>query len=193
MHRRHHSVKTAARRFAFAALLPLLAACGTSDWPGSSQVSVPNDWDDVALRLSEPGPLGALIDRKPSPVAIRASGPYPGVLNEPVPVLITADIADRVVAEPLRPALSAEARLSLAAASMTAAAAATGAAVRWEGVDASGAVLPARDVYLSHHGRICRDLQQFVQQGNRRKAEQVTLCREDLGDNRILWLPGSPD
>ena len=76
---------------------------------------------------------------------------------------------------------------------MLAASAATGTAVSWQTADAGGIVVPARDVYLSQRGLICRDLQQQVHKPDQSQIEQVTLCHEDLGDNRIPWLPGSPD
>ncbi len=151
------------------------------------------DWSAQFDQLNQPGPLGALIDRKPPPVLIRTSGPYPGPLSEPVPPLISPDVAEQVVAEPLRAALAADARMSMAQASMMAASAATGTPVSWKAADASGTVTPARDAYYSHRGHVCRDLQQLVQELNGLAAEQITLCRTDIGDNRVLWLPGSPD
>jgi surface antigen len=95
--------------------------------------------------------------------------------------------------------LSVAARQSLAEASLNAASAPTGIAVAWDAEDAQGhptaggSVVPARNAYLSHRGIICRDLQQHVQTPDGGASEQVTLCRNDMGDNRILWLPGSPD
>lgn len=170
-----------------------LAACGQFDsytgYDSFDQVA----WSSEVALIRQPGPLGALFDRKPPPVWIRAGGPYPGPLSEPVRPLITADVADRVVAAPLRAVLTPEARANLAEASMLAASAATGTEVSWKAAEASGAVAPARDVYLSHRGLVCRDLQQAMQKADRKQVAQVTLCREDLGDNRILWLPGSPD
>jgi hypothetical protein len=115
-------------------------------------------------------------------------------LAEPVPPLLSADVADQIVGAPLRPLLGAEARLSLADASMRAAAASTGTIVQWQSADASGAAVPARDVYRSHRGDICRDVQQQAKTGDGTAViDQVTLCHSDLGDGRVYWLPGSPD
>jgi surface antigen len=144
-------------------------------------------------RPDPPGFLGALIDRPPPAVQVKASGPYPSPLADPVPPIIRADIANEIVAASLRPSLSTAARLSLADASQRAAAATTGTTVLWQSADAIGAVVPARDAYLSHRGEICRDLQQQLQNAGGPMIDQVTLCHHDLGDGRILWLPGSPD
>ncbi len=174
--------------------MSLLAACGEYDsMRGLSFDFDKIDWLGKLDQYSEPGPLGTLTNRKPPPVLIRASGPYPGPLSEPLSPVIAADLADQIVAEPFRAALNAEARMNLAQASMTAASAATGTSVAWKAAATSGAVVPARDVYLSHRGLVCRDLQQEVQTAEGPAAAQVTLCREDFGDNRILWRPGSAD
>jgi len=145
-------------------------------------------------REDPPGPLGALIDRAPPTVQVSATGPYGNPLAEPVEPLLSTDIADQVVGAPLRSTLSTEARLSLAAASMRAASAMTGAVVQWQSADASGAVVPARDAYRSHRGVVCRDLQQQAKAADGSvAADLVTLCHSDLGDGRVYWLPGSPD
>ena len=145
-------------------------------------------------RPDPPGPLGALIDRPPPTPRVVAAGPYGNPLAEPVEPLLSPAIADQIVGAPLRPVLSAEARLSLADASLRAASAMTGATVQWQSADASGAVVPARDVYRSHRGDICRDLQQTAQSAKGPlTADLVTLCHADLGDGRVYWLPGSPD
>jgi surface antigen len=191
MHRRHHSAALRAWVIVLGAA-GMLAACGEYDsLKGQSFDQI--DWSAKVDQYSQPGPLGTFFNRKPPPVWIRASGPYPGSLSEPLSPVIAADLADEIVAEPFRAALSAEARMNLAEASMAAASAATGTSVAWTAADAGGAVVPARDVYLSHRGRVCRDLQQRVQTADGPAAAQVTLCREDLGDNRILWRPGSAD
>jgi hypothetical protein len=55
-------------------------------------------------------------------------------------------------------------------------------------------VVPARDIYRSHRGDICRDLQQQAKKAvGPVTADLVTLCHSDLGDGRVYWLPGSPD
>jgi surface antigen len=145
-------------------------------------------------RPDPPGPLGALIDRPPPTPQLKATGPYGNPLAEPVEPLLSPAIADQIVGAPLRPTLSSEARLSLAAASLRAASATTGATVQWQSADASGAVVPARDVYRSHRGDICRDLQQTAKSATgAMTADLVTLCHSDLGDGRVYWLPGSPD
>ncbi len=144
-------------------------------------------------RPDPPGALGALLDRAPPTVLVKASGPYGDPLAEPVPPLLSADIADQIVGVPLRAALSPEARLTLADASLRAASAATGTTVLWQAADASGAVVPARDAYRSHRGEICRDLQQQAKTAGSPAIAQVTLCHADLGDGRVYWLPGSPD
>lgn len=145
-------------------------------------------------RQDPPGLLGALTDRLPPTVLVQATGPYGNPLAEPVEPLLSRDIADQIVGAPLRSSLSPEARLSLAAASLRAASAMTGTTVQWQSTSASGAVLPARDVYRSHRGEICRDLQQEVKSAKGpAMADLVTLCHADLGDGRVYWLPGSPD
>ncbi len=192
MHRRHHSAASIARLITLGATLGL-AACGEYDSLKGMNASDRIDWSAKLDQYSQPGPLGTLFNRKPPAVSIRASGAYPNPLGEPVPPIITPDIADQVVAEPLLESLNSEGRMSLAAASKLAASAATGTAVSWQTADAGGTVVPARDVYLSHRGLICRDLQQQVRKPDQSQVAQVTLCHQDLGDNRILWLPGSPD
>ncbi len=145
-------------------------------------------------RMDPPGLLGSLIDRAPPTVQVSATGPYGNSLAEPVDPLLSTDIADQIVGTPLRSSLSTEARLSLAAASMRAASAMTGTTVQWQSADASGVVVPARDVYRSHRGVICRDLQQEAKTADGpMAADLVTLCHSDLGDGRVYWLPGSPD
>jgi surface antigen len=174
MHRRHHTVnRPALLIFAGAALA--LAACAPETRP------------------DPPGLLGALFDRPPPAVSVAASGPYANPLAEPVPPLISHDMADRMVGQTLLPALSPAARLSLAEASVRAATAATGTTVLWKSADAAGAVVPARDPYRSHRGEICRDLNQQAQSAAGPAIELVTLCHADLGDGRVLWLPGAPD
>lgn len=176
MHRRHHSLNLRPPCATIALALALaLAACAP------------------ITRPDPPGFLGALIDRPPPTVQVKAVGPYPGPLSDPLPPLLTAGIADQIVAEPLRLSLAPNARLSLAEASERAAAAPTGATVLWQSADIGGAVIPARDAYRSHRGDICRDLQQQAQMTTGPAIDQVTLCHADLGDGRILWLPGSPD
>jgi hypothetical protein len=174
MHRGHHSPKPLTRCAAIALFLAL-GACAPYTRP------------------DPPGPLGALLDRAPPGITVAASGPYGNALAEPVPPLLSADIADQIVGQPLRPSLSPAARLSLAQASLTAAAATTGATVLWQSADVAGAVVPARDAYRSHRGEICRDLQQQAQMPDGPALDQVTLCRADLGDGRVYWLPRSPD
>ena len=191
-HRFDHTA-TSLRRFLALGAMLALTACGEYDSLRAGPPLDEIDWVAKMDEYSQPGPLGIFFNRRPPPVWIRHSGPYPGPLSEPIAPLIAPDIAEAIVAPPLRPSLTQEGRINLAAASMQAASAATGTAVAWRSPDASGAVTPARDIYRSHRGHICRDLQQRVEKGNRAQAEQITLCREDLGDNRILWLPGSPD
>jgi hypothetical protein len=144
-------------------------------------------------RLDPPGPLGALIDRPAPAVAIAANAAYPNPLADPVPPLLTAQSADAIVAEPLRHRLTPAARASLADASLRAAVVATGTSVQWQSPDASGAIIPVRDPYRSHRGKICRDLQQQTQSTSGTVIDQVTLCRTDGGDGHVYWLPGSPD
>lgn len=174
MHRRHHSLKPCLRVAATGIVLSL-AACAPYTRP------------------DPPGLLGALVDRAPPPALVKSNGTYPNPLSDPVPALLTTDIADQVVADPLRASLSAAARLDLAEASMRATGAETGAMVLWQSADSRGAVVPERDVYRSHRGDICRDLQQLAQTAGGTFASQITLCHHDLGDGRTLWLPGPPD
>jgi hypothetical protein len=193
MHRRHHSAAFLARLITLGASLAL-AACGEYDSLKGMNDGDQIDWSAKVDAYSQPGPLGTLINHHPPPITIHATGPYANPLAEPVPPpIITPDIADQVVAQPLLESLNAEGRLSLATASMVAASGATGTAVLWQTADAGGTVVPARDVYLSQRGLVCRDLQQRVAISDQWHVEQVTLCHQDLGDNRILWLPGSPD
>jgi surface antigen len=191
-HGRHHSAASIARLLTLGTALTL-AACGEYDSLKGMHSTDEIDWPAKVEQYSQPGPLGTLFNRKPPAVSIRNSGPYPGPLSEPVPPIIAPEIADVVVAAPLRVALNAEARMNLATASMLAATATTGTPVSWKSADANGAVVPARDAYLSHHGLICRDLRQQVQKSDQSLIEQVTLCHEDIGDSHFLWLPGSPD
>jgi surface antigen len=145
-------------------------------------------------RQDPPGLLGALSDRLPPTVQVEANGPYGNPLAEPVEPLLSTDIADAIVGAPLRASLSPQARLSLAAASMRAASAMTGTNVQWQSTGASGVVIPARDIYRSHRGEVCRDLQQEATSAKGpAMADLVTLCHSDLGDGRVYWLPGSPD
>jgi surface antigen len=145
-------------------------------------------------RPDPPGLLGALFDRAPPAVQVKAAGPYGNSLAEPVSPLLSADIAEQIVGAPLRSTLSPEAKLSLADASMRAAAAQTGTIVQWQSADTSGAAVPARDVYRSHRGFICRDIQQQAKTPEGPAlVDLVTLCHSDLGDGRTYWLPGSPD
>lgn len=144
-------------------------------------------------RLNQPGLLGSLIDRKPPPVTLRASGPYPGPLSSAMPPVLTPELADRVVAEPLRASLTPAARMDLAQASMLAAAAATGTAVPWKAAEAQGIVAPAADVYISPHGLVCRDLRQIVDEANTSKIEPMTLCRENIDADQRAWRPMMTD
>jgi len=191
-HDRHHSAASIARLLTLGAALTL-AACGEYDSLKGIHSTDEIDWSAKVEQYSQPGPLGTLFNRKPPAVSIRTSGPYPGPLSEPVPPIIAPEIADVVIAAPLRAALNPEARMNLATASMLAATATTGTPVSWKSADANGAVVPARDAYLSHHGLICRDLRQQVQKSDQSQIEQITLCHEDIGDSHFLWLPGSPD
>lgn len=176
MHRRHHNAAWSAGLIFLGAALTL-SACSQMNW--LNKVNRPDP----------PGLLGALFNRKPPAITIRASSPYPDPLSSPLAPLVTPDIADQAVAENLRLSLKPAARMSLAEASMLAAAAATGTAVSWKGGDASGIVTPARDVYLSVHGHVCRDLRQEVARRSGPQVAQITLCYEELGDSRAVWLP----
>ncbi len=151
------------------------------------------DWSATWERINQPAPLGALINRKPPPVAIRSTSPYPGPLSDAAPPLLSAELADEVVAAPLRANLTPAARMDLAQASMLAAAAATGTAIEWKAADAQGIVAPARDVYISHHGLVCRDLRQTVEKARVAEIAPMTLCREDLGRGGTAWRPATDD
>ena len=176
MHRRHHSAKAGWMLPGLGLTLALtLSACAPYTRP------------------DPPGFIGALLDRAPPPVVVRSNGPYPGPIAEPVSPIMTQQVADAVVAAPMSSSLSPEARMSMAEASMRAAAAPTGTTILWTTADGSGSVVPARDVYRSHRGEICRDLRQQVQTSQGPAMQQITLCRADRGDNLVLWLPGSPD
>ncbi len=193
MHRRHHSATRGA------ALLGLIALAACSGQPSAG--ILPSDLQSIQIpaRPDPPGLLGVLIDRLPPPVTVRANASYPNPLGEPVAQLIAPDIADQMVGTSFRESLDGAARQSLALASLNATAAPTGKAIAWESEDAQGhpaaggSVVPVRNIYRSHRGLPCRDLQQHVQTPNGGASEQVTLCRNDMGDNRVLWLPGSPD
>jgi hypothetical protein len=151
------------------------------------------DWSAAWERINQPAPLGRLIDRKPPPVAIRSTSPYPDPLSDAAPPLLTAELADEVVAPPLRASLTPAARMDLAQASVIAAAAATGTAIEWKAADAQGIVAPAHDVYISHHGLVCRDLRQTVQKARAAEVAPVTLCREDVGGGGTAWRPAMDD
>lgn len=171
----------------------MLAACSDAEQihPFDSLAQV--DWSDQYQRFNQPGLLGALIDRPPPAVTIRASGPFPGPLSDSAPPLLTAAMADAVVAEPLRGALSPDARMDLARATILAASSATGTAVAWKAADAGGTVTPARDVYLSNHGLACRDLRQALDKPGASEIAPVTLCRAPVGEDRPSWAPAQPD
>lgn len=137
--------------------------------------------------------LGAFIDRRPPAVTIRASGPYPGPLSDTAPPLLTPAMAEAIVAAPLRAGLSAAALMDLARASVLAASLATGTSVAWKAADANGTVTPARDVYLSRHGRACRDLRQALDRSGKAEIAAVTLCRPHVGADDAVWEVGEPD
>jgi len=189
---RHDTVGLLARFLTLAALCAI-AGCGEYDSLKGVDSTDQIDWSAKVDEYSQPGPLGTLFNRRPPGTRIRTSGPYPGPLSEPVPPLIAPDIADSVIAPPLLPSLGAEARMSLASASMVAASASTGSGVTWQSTDMSGTVTPAHDVYLSHHGLVCRDLQQQVRKSEQSQIAQITLCHQDIGDSHVFWLPASPD
>jgi len=189
---RHDTVGLLARFLTLAALCTI-AACGEYDSLKGLDSTGQIDWSAKIDEYSQPGPLGTFFNRRPPVTRIRTSGPYPGPLSEPIPPLIAPDIADSVIAPPLLPSLGAEARMSLASASMVAASASTGAGVAWQATDMSGTVTPAHDVYLSHHGLVCRDLQQQVRKSEQSQIAQITLCHQDIGDSHVFWLPASPD
>lgn len=174
MHRHHHNAASALT-LALLAMLPMLSACS-----------------DLMNKIP-PGPLGALFDRRPPLVSVRATGPYANPLADPVAPMITQGIADRVVAPTLRLSLKPAARVSLAEASMRAATVATGKAIPWRGGEASGFVVPLRDVYVSENGPVCRDLRQEAQIPGGPEIQQITLCHQDQGDDRHLWMPASID
>jgi hypothetical protein len=180
-------------RFLTLAALCAIAACGEYDSLKGVDSTDQIDWSAKVEEYSQPGPLGTLFNRRPPGTRIRTSGPYPGPLSEPLPPLIAPDIAASVIAPPLLPSLGAEARMSLASASMVAASASTGIGVTWQATDMSGTVTPAHDVYLSHHGLVCRDLQQQVRKSEQSQSAQITLCHQDIGDSHVFWLPASPD
>lgn len=190
--RRHHSLGLLARFLTLGVLLGV-AACGEYDSLKGVGSADQIDWSAKVDEYSQPGLLGTLFNRKPPGTRIRSSGPYPGPLSEPVPALIAPDIADSVIAPPLLPSLGPEARMSLASASMVAASASTGTGVTWQATDMNGTVTPAHDVYLSHHGLVCRDLQQQVRKSEQSQIAQITLCHQDIGDSHVFWLPASPD
>lgn len=187
-HGRHHSAALLTQFTAVALATSLLAGCALFDTP-PDQIDWSAQWD----LMKQPGPLGALFDRKPPPTWIRASGPYPGPLSDATTPVISPDLAAAIVAAPFRDGLSPEARMNLAQASMLAASAATGTTIAWSAADAGGAVVPARDVYLSHRGNVCRDVQQQLKTPSGTEAAQVTLCRDDLGNSNLLWVPGTAD
>jgi surface antigen len=125
--------------------------------------------------------------------------PIGSPLADPVRPILPDSAVDAVVGDELHKWLTPIERWSLAEASEQAAAVATGAEVVWQAKDGTGAVtaegtvLAARDVYLSHRGYVCRDLQQRVEKGAAPRATRVTLCRADLGNGLALWMPASPD
>ncbi len=86
MHRGNHSPNRLTLSLALALLLAL-GACAPF------------------ARPDPPGLLGALIDRAPPTVQVKASGPYGDPLAEPVEPLLSTDIADQIVGAPLRSVL----------------------------------------------------------------------------------------
>jgi surface antigen len=102
-------------------------------------------------------------------------------------------MAEAIVAAPLRDGLSPAALMDLARASILAASLATGTSVAWKAADANGTVTPARDVYLSRHGRACRDLRQALDKSGKPETAAVTLCRPHVGADDAVWEVGDPD
>jgi hypothetical protein len=193
--RLHHTAAPLGGLAALGAILAL-AACSESSpihpFDSAGQVN----WTEEFQRINQPGLLGAFIDRRPPAVTIRASGPYPGPLSDTAPPLLTQAMAEAIVAAPLRAGLSPAALMDLARASILAASLATGTSVAWKAADANGTVTPARDVYLSRHGRACRDLRQALDKSSSAQSAEiaaVTLCRPHVGDDRAVWEAGEPD
>jgi len=188
----HHTAAQLGGLAALGAILTL-AACSESSpihpFDSAGQVN----WTQEFQRVNQPGLLGAFIDRRPPAVTIRASGPYAGPLSDTAPPLLNAATAEAIVAAPLRAGLSAEAMMDLARASVLAASLATGTSVAWKARDANGTVTPARDVYLSRHGRTCRDLRQALDKSGKPEIAAVTLCRPHVGDDRAVWEAAEPD
>lgn len=170
----------------------MLSGCSQSDNVHPFD-GLANSWSAAWERIDRPGPLGALIDRKPPPVAIRSTGPYPNPLSDAAPPMLTAALAEKVVAPPLRASLTPAARLDLAQASMLAATAATGTAIEWKAADTQGVVAPTHDVYISQYGLVCRDLRQTVQKAGAAEIAPMTLCREDVGGGGTAWRPAMDD
>jgi hypothetical protein len=195
--RLHHTAAPLARLAALGAILAL-AACSESSPIHPFDSAGQTNWTEEFQRINQPGLLGAFIDRRPPAVTIRASGPYPGPLSDTAPPLLTQAMAEAIVAAPLRAGLSPAALMDLARASVLAASLATGTSVAWKAADANGTVTPARDVYLSRHGRACRDLRQALDKAGSDKSGSpeiaaVTLCRPHVGDDRAVWEAEDPD
>lgn len=191
-HRPHHTAAPLGGLAALGAILALAACSESSPIHPFDSVGQTN-WTEEFQRINQPGLLGTFIDRRPPAVTIRASGPYPGPLSDTAPPLLTQAMAEAIVAAPLRAGLSAAALMDLARASVLAASLATGTSVAWKAADANGTVTPARDVYLSRHGRACRDLRQALDKSGSPEIAAVTLCRPHVGDDRAVWEAEEPD
>ena len=162
----------------------------------------------TALALATPAlsgcavlPLPAdalLLHKTPPKVVATRGGAWGETLQGPVPPVLSDDIVDAAIAEPLRAWLTWGERRELAEASQRAAVAITGTRVAWQardGTDApttAGIAMPVGEAYRSVRGRVCRDVRQSVELSGQR-AQQVTLCRDDQGSGLHVWIVGQAD
>lgn len=175
-------------------LLGALSLAGCGSW---HDLTDNVDWSN--LRAKDMPQLGVMLDRPPPPVSVVRDGPNGELIAGAAPPLVPDAAVDQVVAEPLRPWLTALERRRLAEASQRAAAEFTLLPVAWAAVDPTGAQTAAGtataidNAYRAVRGQICRDLRQSLAKGVEAHQEQVTLCRRDFGNGLYVWVVGNAD
>jgi hypothetical protein len=173
--------------YGLAPAILLLASAGCDDLRRSETMT-------QFREIAAPGGLGRLIDRPPPPVSVTEGGPSGVVIGGHGTLAVPETEVDLVIAPPLREWLTAPERRKLAAASETAAAAPTGAAIAWGASDgkdtksAAGSATPIAEVYRSKRGAICRDVAQRVEKNAAQHTQTVTLCRDAQTEGPVLWL-----
>jgi hypothetical protein len=139
------------------------------------------------------------LQKRPPEIFVTRGGPTGELLAGPIAPSMPEELIDAAIADPLRQQLTPLERRLLAGASQTAAVAQTGTPVSWQpfaNLDppaAAGAAMPVSEAYHSVRGRICRDVRQSIERGDRPLEQQVTLCRMDQGASLLVWLVADGD